>query len=193
MTAAIDPVLLEIPEWIACPRVILAAPQAGGGAAMAAAIADSIAHLKPWMPWAQDAPSPESAELVVRRMQADFILRRDLVFQIYAKTAAGERGELLGGTGLHRIDWDLRRFEIGFWIRASAEGQGYVSEAVQAMATLAFEQLAARRVEIRMDARNTRSRAVAERCGFEFEGVLRRDALDVRGEPRDTRVYSRLA
>ena len=188
-----DPVLIEIPEWIACPRVILAAPQAGAGAAMAAAITESIAHLKPWMPWAQEAPSPESAELVMRRMQADFILRRDLVFQIYAKTAKGERGELLGGTGLHRIDWDVRRFEIGFWIRASAEGHGYVSEAVQAMASLAFDQLAARRVEVRMDARNVRSRAVAERCGFAVEGVLRRDALDVNGEARDTRVYSRIA
>ena len=189
-----DPLLIEIPEWIDCPRVILAAPQAGAGAAMAAAIAESIAHLKPWMPWAQDAPSPASAELVMRRMQADFILRRDLVFQIYAKkTAKGERGELLGGTGLHRIDWEVRRFEIGFWIRASAEGRGYVSEAVQAMASLAFDPLSARRVEIRMDARNLRSQAVAERCGFEFEGVLRRDTLDVNGEPRDTRVYSRIA
>ena len=73
------------------------------------------------------------------------------------------------------------------------EGQGYVSEAVQAIASLAFDQLAARRVEIRMDARNVRSCAVAERCGFEFEGVLRRDTLDVNGEPRDTRVYSRIA
>lgn len=188
-----DPILIDIPEWIACPRVILAAPVAGAGAAMAAAITESIAHLKPWMPWAQEAPSPESAELVMRRMQADFILRRDLVFQIYARTASGERGELLGGTGLHRIDWALRRFEIGFWIRASAEGQGYVSEAVRAMAALAFDQLAARRVEIRMDARNVRSRAVAERCGFELEGVMRRDAMDVAGELRDTRVYSRLA
>ena len=192
MTATLDPVLLDIPEWIACPRVILAAPQAGGGAAMAAAIADSIDHLKPWMPWAQAVPSPDSAELVMRRMQADFILRRDLVFQIYARTALGERGALLGGTGLHRIDWALRRFEIGFWIRASAEGQGYVSEAVQAMVSLAFDQLAARRVEIRMDARNIRSRAVAERCGFDFEGELRCDALDVNGEPRDTRLYSRI-
>ena len=61
----------------------------------------------------------------------------------------GERGGLLGGTGLHRIDCELRRFEIGFWIRASAEGQGYVSEAVQAMTALAFDQLDARRVQIR--------------------------------------------
>jgi RimJ/RimL family protein N-acetyltransferase len=57
---------------------------------------------------------------------------------------------------------------------------------------MAFETLQARRVEIRMDDGNLRSRAVAERCGFEFEGVLRRDSLNPAGEPRDTRVYSRM-
>ena len=87
----------------------------------------------------------------------------------------------------------MRRFEIGCWIRASAQGQGDVSEAVQALTRMAFSELQARRVEIRMDEKTLRSRAVAERCGFELEGVLRCDALSPNGEPRDTRVYSRIA
>ena len=64
----------------------------------------------------------------------------------------------------------MRRFEIGCWIRASAQGQGDVSEAVQALTRMAFSELQARRVEIRMDEKTQRSRAVAERCGFELEG-----------------------
>jgi RimJ/RimL family protein N-acetyltransferase len=194
-----DPVLIKVPEQLVGRRIVLVAPRAGAGAAMALAIAESIEHLKPWMPWAQHVPSSESAETVIRRMQSDFILRRDLVFQIYAQGSQArpgqpiQLGELLGGSGLHRVDWDVRRFEIGYWLRASAQGQGYVSEAVQLLTDMAFTQLRARRVEIRMDDRNLRSRAVAERCGFEFEGVLRRDGLGVDGESRDTRVYSRIA
>lgn len=187
-----DPLLIEIPEQLAGERIVLLAPRAGTGAEMAVVITQSLAHLRPWMPWAQDAPTAESAELVVRRMQADFIARRDLCFHIRARREDGGTGRLLGGTGLHRIDWALRKFEIGYWLRPDAAGQGHVSEAVRLLTALAFDTLAARRAEIRCDARNLKSRAVAERGGFALEGVLRCDALGVDGAPRDTAVYARV-
>lgn len=187
-----DPMLIDIPERLDGERTVLLAPRAGLGAEMAVVITQSLSHLRPWMPWAQDAPTAESSELVVRRMQADFITRRDLCFQIYARRADGSPGRMLGGTGLHRIDWAVRRFEIGYWIRPDAAGQGHVSEAVRLLTVLAFGPLDARRVEIRCDARNTRSRAVAQRCGFEFEGILRNEGLGVDGHVRDTAIYSRI-
>lgn len=188
-----DPVLIDIPERLDGERTVLLAPRAGLGAEMAVVIGQSLSHLRPWMPWAQEAPTAESAELVVRRMQADFIARRDLCFQIYARRADGSPGRLLGGTGLHRIDWAVRRFEIGYWIRPEAAGEGHVSEAVRLLTALAFGLLAAHRIEIRCDPRNLKSRAVAERCGFELEGVLRNNTLGVDGAPRDTAIYARIA
>jgi len=188
-----DPVLINVPEQIVTDRLVVAAPRIGLGQAINAAICESLEQLKPWMPWAQVAPSIEESEAVMRNQHAKFVLRSDLAYQIYAKTPEGQPGRLLGGTGLHRFDWTVRRFEIGYWIRTSAQGQGFVAEAVRALTQMAFTELQARRVEIRMDDHNLRSRAVAERCGFEFEGLLRRDTLDVSGVPRDTRVYSRIA
>ena len=91
------------------------------------------------------------------------------------------------------MDWSVPRFEIGYWIRPEAAGQGHVSEAVGLLAALAFDRLAARRVEIRCDSRNLKSRAVAERCGFVLEGVLRCDSLGVDDSVRDTAVYSRIS
>ncbi len=187
-----DPLLIDIPERLDGERTVLLAPRPGLGAELAVVVTQSLSHLRPWMVWAQDAPTAESAELVVRRMQADFIARRDLTWQLYARRPDGRAGRLLGGTGLHRMDWRVRRFEIGYWIRPEAAGQGHVSEAVRLLTALAFDRLAARRLEIRCDARNLRSRAVAQRCGFELEGVLRRDALGVDGTPRDTAVYARI-
>jgi RimJ/RimL family protein N-acetyltransferase len=190
---SVDPILLDIPERLDGERTVLLAPRAGGGAEMAVVIGQSLSHLRPWMPWAQDAPTAESSELVVRRMQADFIARRDLCFHLHARRPDGSPGRLLGGCGLHRMDWALRKFEIGYWIRPEAAGQGHVSEAVRLLVAMAFDTLQARRVEIRCDARNTRSRAVAERCQFNLEGVLRAEALGVDGLLRDTCVYSRIA
>ncbi|MFG6415815.1 GNAT family N-acetyltransferase [Roseateles sp. DC23W] len=192
MNTNTDPLLIEVRERLEGERTVLQAPRAGLGAEMAVVIAQSLSHLRPWMPWAQEAPTAESSELVVRRMHADFIARRDLCFQIYARRPDGSAGRLLGGTGLHRIDWSVRKFEIGYWIRPDAAGQGHVSEAVRLLTSLAFDRLGARRVEIRCDAKNLKSRGVAERCGFELEGVLRRDALGVDGTPRDTALYARI-
>lgn len=185
-----DPILIEVPETLTTERLLLAAPRPGIGPALSVAVAESIGLLSPWMPWAQRVPSFEESEAVARRQQADFIARRDLCYQIYDRAPEGRR--LLGGTGLHRMDWTVRRFEIGYWLRASAQGQGFMSEAVAALSRMAFEQLRARRVEIRMDETNLASRAVAERCGFELEGILRCDSLSPQGEPRNTCVYARL-
>jgi RimJ/RimL family protein N-acetyltransferase len=90
------------------------------------------------------------------------------------------------------MDWNVPRFEIGYWCRPGLQGRGLVTEAVQTLARFVFDGLHARRVEVRMSSVNTKSRFVAERCGFTFEGVLRQDSLDVNGQPRDTVVYARV-
>ena len=131
-------------------------------------------------------------DFIVRRQQARFLLREDFVFFMLVRDAAGGEGELVGATGLHRIDWTLRKFEIGYWRKTGCEGRGFVTEAVRAMARLAFDALDARRVEIRMDDNNTRSWRVAERAGFTLEALLRFDSATPTGEPRSTRIYARV-
>ena len=86
----------------------------------------------------------------------------------------------------------MPRFEIGYWVRTSRVGRGYVQEAVRAIARMAFDVLGAARLEILCNDRNVRSWRVAERCGFTLEGVLRSHAREVDGTLRDTRVYARL-
>jgi RimJ/RimL family protein N-acetyltransferase len=53
-----------------------------------------------------------------------------------------------------------------------------------------FEELSGVRLELRCDARNDRSRHVAERLGFALEGRLRNEARDPSGQLRDTLVYA---
>jgi RimJ/RimL family protein N-acetyltransferase len=187
-----DPLLIEVPERIETERLVLRPPRRGDGAMLNDAIGVSLTELGPWLPWAGAMPSVDDSEAHCRRQQAKFILREDFVFLIFARGADGSEGEFLGGTGLHRIDWTLRRFEIGYWRKTGCEGRGVVTETVHAMARLAFDTLGARRVEIRMDDANVRSWKVAERAGFTLEALLRFDSLTPGGEPRSTRVYARV-
>ena len=232
-----DPMLIEVPERIETARLVLRVPQRGDGAAVNAAVAETMAELAPWLPWAGSMPTPDESEMHCRRLQARFILREDLAMLMFERRAGGGdgapvgvgaegrlvgnavegrlicpsmqdrlvdaslegglvgaamEGRLVGGLGLHRIDWLLGRFEIGYWRRAGFEGRGLVTEGVIAIARMAFDVLGARRVEIRMDDRNERSWKLAERAGFTLEAVLRFDAATLQGEPCSTRVYARV-
>jgi len=59
-----------------------------------------------------------------------------------------------------------------------------------ALARHPLDARGATRVFLATDERNERSRRLAERTGFEHEGTLRQDRLDLQGRLRDTRVYA---
>ena len=180
------PVLLEIPEELHGPRVLVRPLRADDAPATWAAIEESREHLAAWLPWVASLRSADDERAVIAHMRARWVLREDLTVGIFDRGS----GRLLGGTGLHRINWAVRAFEIGYWVRLSAQGHGYVTEAVQLMTALAFETLSANRVEIRLDPRNVRSRRIPERLGFVLEGTLRCSALDASGNPSDRLIFA---
>jgi RimJ/RimL family protein N-acetyltransferase len=192
MMATSDPLMIELPAELASERLLMRPPRAGDGAALNDAMAESLESLKPWLPGAQKMPTPEESELTCRQIALRFGQRTDLTLYMFERMADGACGRLVGGTGLHRMDWNVPRFEIGYWCRPTLQGRGLVTEAVQTLVRFAFDGLHARRVEVRMSSTNAKSRAVAERCGFTLEGVLRQNSLDVNGQPRDTVVYARV-
>ncbi len=182
------PILRDFPHRFETARLLIRAPLPGDGRAVNEAVRESLDRLRPWLPWAQRLPTAEEQEESVRRAWVAFLERRDLRLHLFRK----DTGEFVGGSGLHRIDWSVPRFEIGYWCRARFEGQGYVTEAVRGITRFAFETLGAERLEIRADPRNERSRRVAERARFRLEATLRRDQRAVDGALRDTLVYALL-
>ncbi len=187
-----DPLLIDVPERIATERLIIRCAEPGDGAALNAAVNESLHELRPYVPWAGAVPTLADSEAVCRKAQARFRLREDMMMLVFERGAADVQGELLGGTGLHRPDWNARRFEIGYWRRTGREGRGIATDTVHAMARMAFDRLRAQRVELRIDTLNRPSWRVAERCGFTLEGVLRCESLAPDGAWRDMRVYSKV-
>jgi ribosomal-protein-serine acetyltransferase len=183
-----SPLLIDIPVPITTPHLVLREPRAGDGAELNAAVHESFDLLSQWMPWARARPTLDESEEYVRRSAANWILREDLHVLGFDRAT----GKLAVNSGLHRIQWDIPSFEIGYWVRASFAGRGLVTETVHALTRFAFAALGARRVELRCNPDNTRSVAVIERLGFAYEGRLRGEGLTPAGHARDTLVHARL-
>jgi ribosomal-protein-serine acetyltransferase len=187
VTIILHALLLDIPEELHTERLVLRATRSGQGAAVNEAVVESFPQLKSWMPWSQQLQSLEDSEKHCREAQAKWHSREMLDFCFFRK---GD-GALAGKGGLHTIDWAIPKFEIGYWIRSSCAGHGLGTEATLALVELA-RKLGARRVEITADARNARSRRVAEKSGFLLEGILRQSRRDTGGELADSCMYARL-
>ena len=180
-----NPALLDFPEQFETERLILRPPRPGDGPALNAAVRESLDALRPWMPWAQRAPSVADSERLCREKYAAWTTRQELMLTLWRK----RDGVLVGASGLHRIDWSVPCVEIGYWCRTSMTGRGYITEAVVGITEFAFEHLHAQRIEIRMDARNTASIAVAERAGYALEARLAHHTRAVDGSLCDTLIY----
>lgn len=99
--------------------------------------------------------------------------------------------EILGAIGLLVRDTEVPFFEIGYWAKTSCAGCGYITEAVFLIEAYAFNELGAKRLEIRTAKCNLASRAVALRCGYVLEAELRNERRLPSGELTDTIVYGK--
>jgi RimJ/RimL family protein N-acetyltransferase len=135
----------------------------------------------PWLPWtATDNRTVEECGAAIERQR----LKRERLdppaddFTIAISDARS--GDVLGGTGLHRIIHGAHEAEIGYWMRADRRRQGLCQEAVAALVTWAFRSPSEggwglRRIHIRCASLNAASRQVPQRLGFVHEATLRKE------------------
>ena len=84
-----------------------------------------------------------------------------------------------------------QKLEIGWtWFHPDYWGTGANAECKLLMLTACFEQLSARRVQLRTDVNNIRSRKAIEKIGGQFEGIIRNDMVRDDGTSRDSVYYS---
>ena len=183
-------ILLDVPLQIETDRLILRAPlQAGDGNVVHQAIKDSINELKQWLLLFQSIPTVEETEILLRNAHIDFLKRESFRYLIYHK----DTNDFIGTASLHGINWKISKCEIGYWINTQFSGNGYMTEAVSELTNLGFQLLKFRRIEIRCESTNTKSRTIPEKLGFELEGILRNEDLSADGkELTDTCIYAKV-
>lgn len=146
------------------------------------------AALKRWLPWPDQYQTPEDSASYVQRMHDGWAEGNQFIVVITHR----EDGRMLGGSGLHSVDWAVPSSETGYFLLPDAEGQGYMSEAFNLLTRAAFEELGIARMWATCDVQNERSWRLLERCGYTREGHLRCERRNTQGELRDSFLYARI-
>jgi ribosomal-protein-serine acetyltransferase len=162
--------------------VVLRALSARDSAEFAAHVAGDLPRLREHLPWPEVTSTPDGATgwLGPYERRADGRV-------VAAGVWSGD--DMVGGGVLFHHQPELAVVEVGCWLTAAAEGGGVAAATCRVLVGLARSELAAERVEWHASTLNVRSRRLAERLGFRYEGTLRSNYV-LRGERRDTDLLS---
>jgi RimJ/RimL family protein N-acetyltransferase len=153
-------------------RLTLREPDPAAAPEINAAIRESFGDLTTWLPWADHIPSLEETRVHLTQARARFEDGADCGLFIWDRGS----GAFIGASGLHPRLVDPSRREIGYWIRTSAAGRGYATEAVRAIARCALDRLGFSAVEIHVSASNVASQRVAVAAGFSRAAMVADDS-----------------
>ncbi|MTE23448.1 GNAT family N-acetyltransferase [Microbacterium sp. ZXX196] len=157
------------PVPLRTPRLFLTAPTPADADAIYEACQDPLIQRFTTVP----APyTREDAAVFVGSVVDGWESGAELVWAVRSE------GALAGMVGLHRVANGAA--ELGYWASPAARGAGLITEAARAVVEFAFGPMRLRRLEWHAVVGNDASARVAQKLGFQFEGV-RRQALH--GDP----------
>lgn len=170
-------------------RVYLRPPLAGDYRAWTQVRGESRAFLTPWEPtWPHDALSRPSYRRRLRHYVQEW--RQDKGYAFFIFTQEDDR--LVGGITLSNLRRSVAQTaSVGYWIGERHARQGYMTEALLALADFSFGRIGLRRLEAACLPQNTASRALLEKVGFQYEGYAR-EYLRIDGKWCDHLLYALL-
>lgn len=133
-----------------------------------ALITQNYEHIKEWSAWLTDKERPiERTREWIKQNLISFANNEGFTIGIWYKSA------LAGQIDFGNVDWNARKFEIGYWLGESFQGKGLVTKSCRVLINHAFNELKFNRVEMRCAVENKKSRKIPEKLGFREEGLLR--------------------
>lgn len=138
-----------------------------------------------WMPWCHENYELAESESFIKKAIEEWQDETQFVFAIFDR----ETEEFLGGTGLNQPNNIHKFYNLGYWVRVSAQNRGIASTATRLLAKAAFEDLPINRIEILTAVENIPSQKAAEKAGAFREGILRK-RLVVGDRVHDGVMYS---
>ena len=149
-------------------------------------INSSREFLRPFLFWVDDTKTLNDVSQVTDIFMANFADKNSFEYIFIDK----ESKKLVGAGGVHTISYMHHYAEFGYYLSKDATGHGYITEVVQLLSQELFNR-GIHRLIITCDVDNKASAAVAERCGFIKEGVMRGARLAY-GQYRDQNLYAKI-
>ena len=156
-----------VPDLIPAGGIVLRRWEPEDAPQLAAAVTESVEHLRPWMPWIAHEPQ------TVEQRRALITTWRDEAEPVYGMFDEGG-GRVVGGCGLHALVGP-GALEIGYWVHVAHVGKGHATAAARALTGAAFTLAGIERAEIHCDEANRASAAVPRKLGFDLVRVEDRE------------------
>ena len=150
----------------------------------------SANFLQPWEPTWDPVDTKRSAfRQRIKRYQND--IKNGKSISLFVFTDVGNH--LAGGITIANIRRGVSQScTIGYWMGEPYAGRGIMSKTVRRIIPYIFDDLKLHRIEAAAIGSNKPSIALLEKCGFQFEGKVRK-YLKIQGIWQDHRLYSILA
>ena len=129
----------------------------------------------------------DAAAALLAEIQDNFQKRTSMKWGV----AELETDQVIGTVTLFNLNFDNKRAEIGYGLDYNYWRKGYVTEALDALLSYAFDVLQLHRLEADVDPRNEGSIRTLEKMGFQREGLMR-ERWQVNGEIQDALFYGLL-
>jgi len=139
------------------------------------------------IPRLTNLPELQSEEWVRAWLERVAELWRDGARANFAVADAASN-ELLGSIGLRLVDGNGQAW---YWTLPAARGRGTATRALRLLARWAFDDLGLARVQLLAEPENEASQRVAEKAGFQREGLLR-SYFELKGRRADGLMFARL-
>lgn len=144
------------------------------------------AQLSQWLMWVQRTQTLADARAFLQEGVDDFARDETPTVGIW------QDGVMAGAITFFPMERRTRSAELAYWLGEAFSGRGLMTRAIRAMLGYLFDDLKINRAVIRVEVNNPRSRALAERLGFQLESI-ERDGWVHAGQPVDLAVYAMLA
>src|ERR1039458_4230802 len=157
----------RLPELlVGTDRLLLRRWVAADAELLAVAVAESLEHLRPWMPWvAQEPLSLQRRRAMIEEWEQAWLRGGDVVVGAFV----GAR--VAGGCGLHRRI-GCGGLEIGYWTHPAFLRTGIATTAVAMLTDAAVAVPGITRVEIHHDRANEASAGIPRTLGYHLIGQV---------------------